>query len=187
MVPPSLLIQRQQWEENPRAPRQSDESEVSSQSTGHISNFPPSQKHNEIQIALPKHWDTLPSTGDGGGNHHHQIRPKSQNNSNMPGGRSLSLFYKDLSPNIHLCPQTDFQNLPYSCPQSQWNWITTYFTLFGIQKDSVAFVCLKWAGEHGIKWKDEGAIRRMCLSSLFFFAPTSEKSSRYLSSLCYTG
>lgn len=114
MVPPSLLIQRQQQEENPRAPRQSDEWEVSSQSTGHIPNFPPSQKQNEIQIALPKPWDALPNSG----NHHHQIRPKSQNNSNMPGGgRSLSPFYKDLSPNIHLCPQTDFQNVTYSYPQ----------------------------------------------------------------------
>lgn len=101
-----------------RAPRQSGESEVSSQSTGHIPNFPLSQKQNEIQIALPKPWDALPNSG----NHHHQVRPKSQN---MPGGRSLSPFYKDLSPNI-LCPQTHFQNLPYFCPRLQWSLVTTF-------------------------------------------------------------
>lgn len=63
--------------------------------TGHIPNFPPSQKRNEVQIVLPKHWDALPNSG----NHHHQIRPKSQNSSNMPAGRYLSPQHSSVSLN----------------------------------------------------------------------------------------
>lgn len=112
MLPPSLFIQKQmkkKWEKNPRAPRHSDEPKVSSQKTGNSRNFPPNQKPNEVQTLLPKHSNALLNSGN-----HHQIKPKSQNRSNMLSDRSLLPFYEDLSPNIHLCPQTNFQNLPNS-------------------------------------------------------------------------
>lgn len=147
-LPPSLLIQRQQQEKKSRAPRQSGESEVSSQSTGHIPNFPPSQKHNEIQIALPKPWDALPNSG----NHHHQIRLKSQNNSNIPVTflQRPEPQHSSVSPNRLSEPSLFLSSVAmksnYNLFHLVWNTKGYFFCL-----KKKAFVCLKWAEEHGIK------------------------------------